>query len=102
MSTTTRPPPRDGRPAPEGYRYVAVRADRWRAYPEPTGRCRFLTRQRGCGEPAVARLYRPHRRGQKAGTWWLYCRDHLYDRWIEDGRVMEWIIEPDVEEDGDG
>lgn len=31
-------------------------------------------------------------RGQ---TWWAYCERHLYGRWIEDGKVVGWVLRQD-------
>lgn len=39
-----------------------------------------------CGEPSVISL----RRG-RSGLWG-YCISHTFGRWIEDGRVMHWIL----------
>jgi hypothetical protein len=87
---TDRPaPPRE---APEGQQYVAVE-DRfgpgWRLV---TGkRCRFARYHLpACGQPAVAELDRGRRAGRE--KWWAYCPAHLYGRWVEDGKVMCWVV----------
>lgn len=62
--------------------------------------CRRFARYRsGCPNPVAAVLYRPRRRstpdGRFAGTRparWGYCVDHMYGRWIEAGKVMEWVV----------
>lgn len=33
----------------------------------------------------------------RGGAWWRYCETHAYDRWIENGRVMQWILVRDVQ-----
>jgi hypothetical protein len=77
--------------APEGYRWVAVRAAAWR--PVNGGRCRRKTSAGMCRADAVAALNRGrwsnHRR---VPSWWRYCADHMYGKWIEDGKVMQWIL----------
>ena len=47
--------------------------------------CRRMTAGERCTNPGVAiirRGYRPY----------LYCADHLYNRWIEDGVVLIWRV----------
>lgn len=81
MSKGVRPDPwmaaEDAVAVPEG-------AD-WRVLPKDSGKgCRA----RGCNALAVAKLYR---RGLNRNSWWAYCGEHLYGRWVEDGRVMSWV-----------
>jgi hypothetical protein len=45
--------------------------------------------RRQCGRTPVASL----RRG-KSGLW-DYCEEHLYGRWLEDGRMAHWRLAPD-------
>jgi len=104
---TGRPVPYFGDPPADGYEYVAVvqPADEWRVYRTVTSggvyrgkRCRQVSGQpgrRACGRPAVAELLRPigHKPGD-SGTWWAYCEQHLYGRWVEDGSVMGWRQQP--------
>jgi hypothetical protein len=52
-------------------------------------RCRYGSPAYGwCGEPSVAAL----RRGRRKVSWWAYCARHLYGRWIEGGRVVDWEV----------
>jgi hypothetical protein len=89
---------------PEGYAW-AVREDmlQWRLV---TGkRCRFQAgpRRKACGRPSVAELNRTQQRRiplesgnwtwHTKDSWWAYCEDHLYGRWIEDGKIVHWVLE---------
>jgi hypothetical protein len=70
----------------------------WRVSARPESRrCRWGAGfgHRACGAPAVAELNRGHLNDQmeRRDSWWAYCADHLYGRWIEDGRVMAWRAE---------
>lgn len=84
----------------EGHEYVAEpEGDDWRA--DNSGRrCRMIgshaNGRRACGKPCVARLNRGmnKRGGRHVPSWWHYCADHLYGRWVEDGVVMHWILRP--------
>lgn len=109
MSTdTVRPaPPAD--PTDPGFAWVAVAADtlpsnRWRL---ASGRqCRQFAGnpRRRCENPAVAAVNRGLHRWRSNKTfdsWWHYCADHLYGRWIENGVLMIWILRP-VGEIGNG
>ena len=92
----TPPPDRD---VPEGYELVAVeeRPD-WRL---DSG---FRCRQRGegtrnaCGKPSLAALNRGRRMRmpdwsyRTVDSWWGYCENHMYGHWVEDGKVMKWIL----------
>ena len=84
----SRPVP--GREAPPGYRFVAVPEDpaHWRA--SPGGKCR----RQCCPGPAVAAVWRP---GTLRSSWWRYCAEHLYGRWVEDGAVWGWRLAADAE-----
>jgi hypothetical protein len=70
---------------------VAADAD-WEVTDEVGRRCRFVAGQRrtACGRPAVARLMR----GRRRRTWWYYCGEHLYGRWVEAGRVVHSVLRP--------
>lgn len=89
------------RPAPpplehEGYEWVGVVAGpEWQA--RGYGRaCRAGAGRAGpgCGQPAVACLNRgiSTRTWGRRNSWWGYCAEHMYGRWIEDGQVMEWQL----------
>jgi len=78
-------------PPPDGYRNIVVPDERWETVRGK--RCR----RKGCGAPAVAQFRRQHSSSMTGWTWWAYCADHLYGRWIEDGRVVGWRMVPDPE-----
>lgn len=97
MSTPERPPKWDAW-LPEAER---LPEDAWQAAPDADWRvwlpgdaprlCRFGSPFAGfCRRPAVAFL----RRGRR-GREWAYCERHMYGRWIEDGRVLNWTVKPD-------
>jgi hypothetical protein len=83
-----------------GHEIVAAEDPEWRLAAEGK-RCRRTGREHGvsfryaCGKPAVAELNRARTQASQArfpnGLWWPYCAEHLYGRWIEDGKVMHWI-----------
>jgi hypothetical protein len=97
MTDTPRPaPPPDEVP---NHVWMAEVDSDWRL---DEGRCRRAvsktegSRSTGpCRKPAVAALNRgrhnPHT-GKRSDSWWRYCADHLYGRWIEDGQVMRWVL----------
>lgn len=87
MSLLERPEPWEN-PDPERCHFEAVPedVDRWKI--SDVGRCRFTVDRRACGAPSVAAL----RRGSRRPSWWHYCAEHLYGRWIEGGRVMTWRL----------
>lgn len=84
-------------PLPEGYELAAVVSPDWRLV---TGKpCARKVGRGTCRRPAVAELNRGHdRRGSRdrqsriVDAWWPYCMDHMYGNWIEDGKVMHWIL----------
>ena len=83
-------------PVPEGCELVAVPDKDWRLV---TGRrCRMRGgNASACGKPGVAELDRGRRVRYGSGiirqpSWWPYCIDHLYGRWLDDGKVMMWIL----------
>lgn len=102
MGDFVRPPIPDHQPEP-GYAYVAVPVDelpsnRWKL---ASGRqCRMMGGgRRRCPEPAVAAVNRGMRlwlrgNGRDVESWWHYCADHLYGRWIENGVLMIWVVRP--------
>ena len=69
------------------YEYVAVpEGPDWRL--ETGRRCAWKEGHplRGCGAPSVATLRRSG--GRRFG----YCGSHLFGRWVEDGKVMHWML----------
>jgi hypothetical protein len=88
----------ESREVPEGYELVAVPDDGWRV--DPGRPCRRQgPRHRACGKPSAASLNRPqrlrattYRPERRADSWWAYCTDHLYGRWVENGTVMVWVL----------
>jgi hypothetical protein len=90
---TERPTPP---PAPDGFVQVPRQeGSDWRL--ETNRQCRQMEgHHHRCPNQAVAALNRGRRRHGKgsADSWWAYCADHLFGRWIEDGRVMCWILVP--------
>lgn len=90
----TRPEPHE---APDGFEYVAVPDAHWRI--ASGKRCR-ASGQRGrsrCPNDCVAELNRSGWRDGAAPRWWAYCSEHMYGRWIEDGKVVHYVLRP-VEE----
>lgn len=89
--------------APEGWTWtVEVQGDPgtmgsiggrfWELADNPSGKqCRFSDHGKRCEKPGVVRLNRGW--GDKP-RWWWYCADHLYGRWIEDGKVVGWELKP--------
>lgn len=79
---------------PEGYELAAVADADWRL--AAGKRCRRgashanggRADRRPCGRPSTAEL----KRGSSRPQWWAYCIDHLYGRWVENGKVMHWIL----------
>lgn len=92
-----RPIPFHGEPPQPGHHYEAVaeRAD-WAVMDgtEKANRCRSAQfHHRACGQPAVIKVLRSRYRANP--TWWAYCAEHAYGRWIEDGHVMHWMQQSD-------
>ena len=82
------------REVPEGYELVAVEEKgTWRLAEGKHCRWGAGYRKRACGRPCAAQMARTqYRKGRTITVWWAYCADHLYGRWIEDGKVMCWIL----------
>lgn len=87
------------RPAPDvppkGHRYVARHAPRWRI--QVGDRCRRRlpgVQQRTCGNLSVAALDRGHQPPgrERRESWWAYCPEHMYGKWIEHGQVWQWVL----------
>jgi len=77
-----------------GYHYVAVEAGpEWRIADADDRLCSQ------CRRPAVAVLLRPGKRGERPKRW-RCCDDprHLYGRWVENGKVMQWRLVADAVE----
>jgi hypothetical protein len=53
-------------------------------------RCRFGSNRYGfCGKPPIATMFRGRTRRS-----WSYCPEHMYGRWVEDGKVWSWRAAP--------
>ena len=76
---------------PEGHEIVAIPDPAWRVQGGMICRFTIGPGQRRCRKPTTAELNRALR-ASKLPRWWAYCEDHLYGRWIEDGKVMHWIM----------
>lgn len=78
-----------------GHEWVAVPDTGWRlALPEEAAerKCRRNPRHPCPGTP-VAALDRPRWwRGERVTSWWFYCAEHMFGRWIEDGVIMSWRV----------
>jgi hypothetical protein len=82
----------ESREVPDGFELVAVPDEDWRI--EPGKPCtRRLKGNLVCRQPSAASVNRGKmtRRGP-VPAWWPYCPAHLYNRWIEDGRVWRWVL----------
>lgn len=79
----------------EGYSWRAEAARDWRIHTRDM-LCRWISNRVRCTTPAVVDLRRPrYRSSTGVGTWWAYCAEHMYGRWVEDDVVMEWILRKD-------
>jgi hypothetical protein len=84
-------------PVPDGFELAAAASEDWRV---ETGKlCARKVHRTTCRKPSAAELNRPHTRLSpfKDGSftvdaWWPYCLEHLYGNWIEQGKVMHWIL----------
>lgn len=88
----TRPEPWDD--PPEGFHFeMAEQEQKWITPPVGKGKCRFTVgHYQTCGKPAVVTLMRRHGKGDAP---WDYCAEHMYGRWVEDGKVMGWRLVKD-------
>jgi hypothetical protein len=77
--------------APPGTVHEPFPADGWRLVVAEK-RCRLLQARKACGAPAVAEMNRAQH--GNPDNWWAYCPQHMFGRWIEDGRVWEWHAVP--------
>jgi hypothetical protein len=76
-------------PVPEGCELVAVPEDDARWQVDTIRRCRAQgSGNRSCGLQSVMSLLRGYSKPSRYG----YCADHAYGRWVEDGKVMCWIL----------
>lgn len=79
-------------PAPAGMHWEPVVDHDWRLHDRG-----LMCRQRDCDVRADADLLRPTwRSGVATGTWWAYCSQHMYGRWIADDRIWLWRAVPDA------
>lgn len=77
---------------PKGWTYAVAQASpEWRVQPDAVSR---LCRRPGCDALGIAALNRGRVRHRppygKADCWWAYCAEHMYGKWVEDGKVMYW------------
>lgn len=79
---------------PDGFHFEVVADTEWITPPTGAGRCRYTVGpgHRICGAAPVATLMR----GFRPARPWDYCAEHLYGRWIEDGRVVGWWLVRDA------
>jgi hypothetical protein len=70
----------------EGWHWEVHPANGWRLVTGKRCRAGASPSQKACGRPSVAELDR--------GTWWAYCEQHLYGKWVEGGRVVGWALRP--------
>lgn len=82
-------------PVPDGYHLeVLDNEPNWK-YDPGTGR---ICRQMKCKNPGVGAINRgwtSHKTGKSYESWWYYCAEHLYGRWIEGGKLCRWILVAD-------
>lgn len=90
-------------PVPDGSELAAVPDAEWRA--EAGKRCiRKVGSRQLCGAPSAAarnRGWYQAATGTRLDSWWAYCADHLEGHWVEDGRVMHWVLREREEEASD-
>jgi hypothetical protein len=82
----------ESREVPDGFELAAVPDGDWRV--EPGKPCtRRLKGNLVCRKPSAASVNRGKmtRRGL-VPAWWPHCPAHLYNRWIEGGRVWRWVL----------
>ena len=84
--------PVDHREVPEGYELAAEPDPDWRLVSGKRCRRGFGRGRPACTSEAVAELNRNARRPGARESWWAYCERHLYGRWVEDGKVMQWVL----------
>lgn len=77
----------------EGYHFEPVVALRWRLHDRGM-LCRRTEQGYRCREAATLEIDRAGWRTPRP-VWWAYCETHAYDRWVEDGQVMQWRLVPD-------
>jgi len=92
--------PEPGWEPPPGYRLEPVEEGKdWRVVEETeTLRCRYVIGpgKKQCQAWAAGAV----ERGSKRVSWWGYCAEHLWGRWIEDRKVYFWRAVP-IEPEGD-
>lgn len=83
----------ESREVPDGYELVAVPDKSWRLQSGKRCRSGAAPGRHACARPSVAEF----KRGSKQyPSWWAYCADHMYGRWIENGQVWHWILREKV------
>ena len=85
-----RPLPQD-RNVPVGYHLEAQPAGAlWAPDDSKMYQCRHTAGRRNrCPKVATIKV-------DRGAAWWRYCALHAYDRWVENGVVMHWILVRDV------
>jgi hypothetical protein len=86
---------------PPGHHLAKTVDPDWRICGRPR-KCRANAgyRRKACGAPAVAELFRKYGAWwSNEGSWWAYCAQHMYGRWIEGERVMQSIVVCDEGDD---
>jgi hypothetical protein len=81
-----RPQPPEAR---DGYQWVPVQDHDWAVVSPDSGR---RCRRKDCCRAPVARLMRRDKHALAGVTPWHYCAEHMYGRWVEDGKVMHWRL----------
>jgi hypothetical protein len=83
-----------------GYRLEAVPDTDWRPVTGEKTCRRRLGKHDVCPSAAVAEFNRrTHGRDfpyPSRDSWWGYCPEHMYGRWIENGTVMHWVLGEEV------
>lgn len=92
------------RPAPPagdvlaGYEWVVEDGGlQWRLVSRPQIRCRYRGKDGQCENPAVVELNRGRyvqATRENRDSWWAYCLEHSYERWVEGGKVVMWALRP--------
>lgn len=90
------------RDVPEGYELVAEANPAWRLVSGKACRAGASRHRPACGRPSVAEFNRTWPpQPDRPPRYWAYCEQHLYRQWIEDGRIMRWILR-EISDEGNG